>query len=117
MLIDLFLPKTQVCTLQLLFEFSNKLINFQSALNGKLSFIRQEAGNSGDDSPSSLVNAIVSRPLEAALIELLKYGLIRRDNRIISVHRVVQEAMNYHSIEDLQASFDAAVSIVCYSDI
>jgi len=59
---------------------------------------------------------IIPPPLEAALVELLKYRLIRRDERIISVHRVVQEAMNYHTIEDLQASFDAAVSIVCYPE-
>jgi hypothetical protein len=70
-----------------------------------------------DDSPEDLASVITSLSLEAALAELLGKNLIRRDNRVISVHRVVQEAMNYHSIEDLQASFDAAVSIVCYSNI
>jgi len=69
-----------------------------------------------DDSPEDLASVIISPSLEAALAELLGKNLIRRDNRVISVHRVVQEAMNYHSIEDLQASFDAAVSIVCYSN-
>jgi hypothetical protein len=55
---------------------------------------------------------IISPLLEAALIELLEKGLIKRDNKVIFVHRVVQEAMNYYSIKDLQASFDAAVSII-----
>jgi hypothetical protein len=84
-------------------------MDLQSALNGKLSFIRQHGGGT----LSSLANVITSPPLEAALVELSEHGLIRRENRIISILRVVQEAMNYHSIEDLQASFDAAVSIVC----
>ena len=38
--------------------------------------------------------------------------LIQRDGRVITVHRVVQEAMNYHSFQDLQESFDAAVRLV-----
>lgn len=58
---------------------------------------------------------IKSQALEEAINELLEKGLIRKDQRNISVHRVVQEAMNYHSMEDLQASFDAAVRIVRYS--
>lgn len=41
-----------------------------------------------------------------------KAELITIDGRVISVHRVAQEAMNYHSLEDLQESFDAAVRIV-----
>jgi hypothetical protein len=89
-------------------------MNPQSVLNGKLSFIRSQTPAYVGNSPSSLVNVITSPPLEAALAELSEYGLIRRDNRIISIHRAVQEATNYLSIEDLQASFDAAVSIVCY---
>jgi hypothetical protein len=95
-------------------------MNLQSALNvnNKLSFIRHNFNyRTTDDSGDSLASMIISPSLEAALAELLGKGLIRIDNRIISVHRVIQEAMNYHSIEDLQASFDAAVSIVCYLDI
>jgi hypothetical protein len=84
-------------------------------MNNKLSFIRHNPHRRiMDDSPEDLASVIISPSLEAALAELLGKNLIRRDNRVISVHRVVQEAMNYHSIEDLQASFDAAVSIVCY---
>lgn len=59
---------------------------------------------------TSIVN--ITPALSAALDELRVANLIQWDHRIISVHRVVQEAMNYHSIEDLQASFDAAVRIV-----
>lgn len=59
---------------------------------------------------TSIVN--ITPALSAALDELRTANLIQWDHRIISVHRVVQEAMNYHSIEDLQASFDAAVRIV-----
>lgn len=80
-------------------------------MNGKLSFIRQQGRKFADD---SLATAIQSASLEAAIAELLERGLIRKDNRVISVHRVVQEAMNYHSMEDLQASFDAATRIVGY---
>jgi hypothetical protein len=43
---------------------------------------------------------------------LSKAELIKRDGRIINVHRVVQEAMNYQNQEDLQDSFDAAVGLV-----
>lgn len=64
-------------------------------------------------SQPTLTNIVQPTPaLEAALDSLLKAGLIRRDNRIISVHREVQEAMNYHSTQELQECFEAAVKIV-----
>ena len=58
----------------------------------------------------SIVN--ITPALSAALEELRTANLIQWNHRVISIHRVVQEAMNYHSIEDLQASFNAAVRIV-----
>lgn len=58
----------------------------------------------------SIVN--ITPALSAALVELRTANLIRWDHRIISVHRVVQEAMNYHSLSDLQESFNSAVHIV-----
>lgn len=68
-----------------------------------------------DDSQSALTTMIKPSPkLEAAILELLEKGLIRKANGAISLHRVIQEAMNYHSIEALQASFDAAVQLVSY---
>ena len=90
-------------------------MSFQLVLHGKLSFIRQQNRKYVDDSQSTLANVIKSPSLEEAILELLEKGLIRKDQRNISVHRVVQEAMNYHSMEDLQASFDAAVRLVRYS--
>jgi len=59
---------------------------------------------------TSIVN--ITPALSAALDELRTANLIQWNHRVITVHRVVQEAMNYHSNEDLQASFDAAVRIV-----
>jgi hypothetical protein len=53
-----------------------------------------------------------TQDLEAALDALSKAELITREGRVINVHRVVQEAMNYQNQEDLQESFDAAVAIV-----
>lgn len=53
--------------------------------------------------------------LDATILELLEKRFIRKDDKTISVHRVVQEAMDYHSIEDLQESFGAAVQIASYS--
>jgi hypothetical protein len=50
--------------------------------------------------------------LEKALAGLLKADLIKRDGRVISVHHVVQEAVNYQNQEDLQKSFDTAVRLV-----
>jgi hypothetical protein len=50
--------------------------------------------------------------LSAALDELKKANLIRWDHRSIAVHRVVQEAMNYHTLQDLQNSFNSAVHLV-----
>jgi hypothetical protein len=46
------------------------------------------------------------------LESLSKAELIKQDRRIISVHRVVQEAMNYQNQEDLQESFNAAVGLM-----
>jgi hypothetical protein len=53
-----------------------------------------------------------TQDLEEALESLSKAELITREVRIINVHRVVQEAMNYQNQEDLQESFDAAVAVV-----
>jgi hypothetical protein len=50
--------------------------------------------------------------LEGALETLVKAELIKRDGRALNVHRVVQEAMNYYSLEDLQESFDTVLQTV-----
>jgi hypothetical protein len=64
----------------------------------------------GEAALTSIVN--ITPELSKALQELQKASLIRWDHDIIWVHRVVQEAMNYHSLEDLQESFNSAVCLV-----
>jgi hypothetical protein len=44
--------------------------------------------------------------------ELLRFQLIRQEGREIWVHRVVQEAMNYHTFDEFQESFDSASRLV-----
>jgi len=84
-------------------------------LDGKLAFAKQEFPQyvneqNREAALTSIVN--ITPALSAALDELRTANLIQWDHRVISMHRVVQEAMNYHSIEDLQTSLDAAVRIV-----
>jgi hypothetical protein len=84
-------------------------------LDGKLAFARQEAPHYVNiDTGEAALTSIVTptRALSSALDELAAANLIRWDHRSISVHRVVQEAMNYYSVEDLQESFESAVYIV-----
>lgn len=54
----------------------------------------------------------ISPDMEAAVDELTKAGLIRKDGRNFVIHRVIQEAMNYVNIEELQQSFDAATELL-----
>ena len=44
--------------------------------------------------------------------ELLAKELIRKDRHVLSIHRVVQEAISYHDVDDLQESFDIASRLV-----
>jgi hypothetical protein len=94
-LIDLFLPRNQ------------------SALNGKLAFCKQSA-SLVDNLSQAALSSIVNPPpaLGAAIEELARAQLIRQEGREVWVHRVVQEAMNYHSSEELQESFDSASRLV-----
>ncbi|KAI9817882.1 MAG: hypothetical protein M1827_001001 [Pycnora praestabilis] len=90
--LDLFLPKDQ------------------GILNTTLEFCKQDIGESGPRTLSTVVNA--SKALQDAIRELLDANLIRREGRVINVHRVVQEAFNYLSEEELQDAFNSAVHIV-----
>lgn len=67
-----------------------------------------------DDRSQAALSSIVTPPpaLRAAIEELVRAQLIRQEGRELWVHRVVQEAMNYHSIEELQESFDSASRLV-----
>jgi hypothetical protein len=67
-----------------------------------------------DERSQAALSSIVTPPpaLRAALEELLKFKLIRQEGRDIFVHRVVQEAMNYHTFDEFQESFDSAARLV-----
>lgn len=94
-LLDLFLPKNQ------------------KALEGKLAFCKQPS-NLVDPSSHATLSSVITAPplLEDAINELIKASLIRKEGRVIWCHRVVQEAMNYHSNKELQEYFDAASALV-----
>jgi hypothetical protein len=95
MLIDLFLPSNQ------------------RALDGKLAKFKQHPDHVDPDAQSSLSSVIApSAAFAAAIEELLQFNLITRGGRELRAHRVVQEAMNYHSDEDLQSSFDSVSSLL-----
>jgi hypothetical protein len=85
----------------------------QTALNGKLHFCKQP-DNLVDEKSQAALSSVVNPPpaLRAAIDELLKFQLIRQEGREIWVHRVVQEAMNYHSFDEFQESFDSASRLV-----
>ncbi|PVH73594.1 hypothetical protein DL98DRAFT_594860 [Cadophora sp. DSE1049] len=57
-------------------------------------------------------NVTISPGLDKAICQLQEKKLIRYNNRVLSIHRVVQEAVNFQSVEDLQESFDAATKLV-----
>jgi len=67
-----------------------------------------------DDKSQAALSSVITPPaaLRAAIDELLKFQLMRQQGRNIWVHRVVQEAMNYYSLEEFQESFDSASRLV-----
>lgn len=83
-------------------------------MDGKLAFCKQKTNEKDDQDSEAALASVISAPplLRAALDQLVAYKLIKEEGRELFAHRVVQEAMNYHSSEDLQASFDAAVALV-----
>ncbi|RDW59780.1 hypothetical protein BP6252_12867 [Coleophoma cylindrospora] len=96
-LIDLFLPKNQ------------------KALDGKLAFCKQHPDHVDAKSQATLSSVIEpTRALRAAIDELVRAKLIKEDirARMLWAHRVVQEAMNYHSTLDLQEYFNSASALV-----
>jgi hypothetical protein len=86
----------------------------QKTLDGTLSFCKQESKYLDDDDRASLHTLITpSVGFDKAVHELLKRELIKTDGpRNFSIHRVVQEATNFHDIDELQESFDTAVRLV-----
>jgi hypothetical protein len=85
----------------------------QPALDGPLAFCKLDPiyVDSKDRAPLSSV-VTPSPALEKTIDELLAKTLIRRDRHVLSIHRVVQEAVSYHDVEDLQESFDVASRLV-----
>jgi hypothetical protein len=82
----------------------------QSRLDGRLEFCKRGVS---DESQSMIATTVDPSPaMEAALEELEKANLIYRNGRDLVIHRVIQEAMNFHGIKDLQESFDAASQLV-----
>jgi hypothetical protein len=83
----------------------------EGVLDGSLSFCKATPRHHGGELQPRSLDALAPG-LEKALGELLENKLIRKDGRMISIHRVVQEATNYYDIQDLQDSFDNAVNLV-----
>jgi hypothetical protein len=85
----------------------------QAALEGVLSFCMQESIHLDDHYQASLASLTTpSKELERALQELIHRELIKQDGLTFSIHRVVQEAVNYSDVDELQESFDIASRLV-----
>ena len=85
----------------------------QRALDGPLAFCKQDPAYVDDKDRAALFSVITPSPaFEKAIDELLAKELIRKDRQVLSIHRVVQEAVSYHDVDDLQKSFDIASRLV-----
>src|SRR5947209_810296 len=85
----------------------------QPALDGPLAFCKQDPTYVDSKDRASLYSVVTPSPaFEKAIGELLAKELIRKDRNMLSIHRVVQEAVSYHDVEDLQNSFDVASRLV-----
>ncbi|KAH6690764.1 P-loop containing nucleoside triphosphate hydrolase protein [Leptodontidium sp. MPI-SDFR-AT-0119] len=85
----------------------------QKALEGKLQFCRQNRHLKIVDTGAAL-SSVITEPLllRDAITELKNLKLIKFEARILQVHRVVQEAMNYHSSQEMQMYFDSAAAVL-----
>ena len=85
----------------------------QKALDGKLHFCKQNRNSGSRDSDATLSSVISEPPLlREAITELENARLIKFEKRILRVHRVVQEAMNYYSSQEMQLYFNSAAAVV-----
>ena len=66
------------------------------------------------DGPQGVSSGFVdpTPELRNALDELASREILKQDGRILAVHRVIRDAINHHSKDDLQDSFNSAVSLV-----
>jgi hypothetical protein len=92
---ELFLPRTQ------------------KALEIALPFARQDPVHLDENERASLFSIITpSEPFDQAINQLLDRKLVKKEGRVLSIHRVVQEAINHHDKDDLQKSFAQAARLV-----
>jgi tetratricopeptide (TPR) repeat protein/Cdc6-like AAA superfamily ATPase len=92
-LIDLFLPGDQ------------------ERLTEKLAFCKPDPTDVKGH--STVQTAIKMSPaLQEAIDELVHQGMVAKTGRNLTIHREVQEAVNYQSIGELQAAFDTAVNLL-----
>jgi hypothetical protein len=82
----------------------------QARLDGRLAFCKRSVSEESRPMLSSMVDP--SLAMEAALEELQTASLIYRNGQDLVIHRVTQEAINFHGIHDLQESFNAASELV-----
>ena len=96
LLLDLFLPSDQ------------------RMLTDKLGFCRTSGVSANTTVPGPSIQTVVnpSSRLSEALDELQRKGLIKRTGRQISMHRTVQEAVNYQGKEELTQFYDAMVCLL-----
>lgn len=81
-------------------------------LDGPLAWCRQQ--NTDENQRATLYKLITPTPaFERAIKELLSRDLIKQTGpRLYSVHRVVQEAINWRDVHELQESFQTAARLV-----
>ena len=82
----------------------------QSRLEGRLSFCKRAVSTGSDLRLASTLDTTPA--MEAALEELRNAKLIHQHGRVLRIHRVIQEAMNFNDIHQLQDSFDAATQLL-----
>lgn len=84
----------------------------QAVLDGTLAWCKQQSTD--DKQLATLYNLIGPTPaFEKAIKELLIRDLIKQTGpRLYSVHRIVQEGINWRDVHELQDSFQTAVRLV-----
>ncbi|KAH8755898.1 hypothetical protein BGZ57DRAFT_1009101 [Hyaloscypha finlandica] len=85
----------------------------QKALDIVLSFCRTDTVHLDENDQASLFSIMSpAEPFEEAMNQLVDRKLVKQEGRFYSVHRVVQEAVNYHDADDLQNSFVQAATLI-----
>ena len=85
----------------------------QHALDGPLAYCKQDPVYVDSRDQASIFSVVKpSSEFGRVIDELLEKQLIKKDRHTLAIHRVVQEAVNYHDVDDLQESFDIASRLV-----